>query len=997
MKKYIYYIFSLLFLTISACTGMEEFDETIPGDDAVIFSLRTTAGVVTRSEDTSVEEKMAKIDVFFVTEEGSVYYHEQVLNEKSDPVYKQGEFTLIKRRSEFTENAKYYVYVIANAKADISNVQSLDALQALTQEDDDLHLSGLVDGAPSLFLMDGFANITGAQSASPVAVVINDGVAQNKTYLTGVLRRAAAKIILNITQGDNVQFKERIPTEGVLLGEALYSFYQLPVSTLVLTPDGSSWHNSTKVTTDDQRINGKTFTWTYVDGKPHIQIIGYAYANDWGDTEITKETSMLLNIPMLWDHDNDDSTDPESRPNSWFKVPLSKENKFDRNTCYQINIKINAVGAQDKSSVIELQDIEYVTQDWITHTVTVGQNDSNPEYLMLNTDLVQIYNENVDATSLTFSSSSYIKSITLKDVYKQNSDGSFTKESDSHKAYYINKFGVTTELGSNIVSTISAVAEPGKLNGGITITSPIVPATQTEINQQIAALVKPVAPTVTPPVAPQEPEGKPVEPESVEEPIQPNPQNYVPNNTREYEYRYNTESKKFQRKSWWSNWPDIDDPESYTNALKDYQADLAAYNQYLTDYKAYQNALAQWMSTDEYKNYEPVLEAYNAELQAYEAVMNAYQTELDAYNAAIDAIKAAAEGEETHYDTIRYLEFEVINETGQTATFRVMQYPVIYVVNQQGYYSYRDDFIATDGTVVHYQNRKANYFTTAYWHGYRLRVQNGDSWSDVDNVTRYETIYKFGNNYYALSGNATVQIEDRYGPEFTKDGKVYRKYYNSLNDTPGVVFTSDVVRSVYTSGNNIGKANLVQYQIYDNRNGWNYSNSKDPGNQRMYHVRVTSTSGQYTVGRPRIIDDDGNLTNDVERGHTDDSEDNSLLVSPSFMIASQLGVTSPVSSASESNYERAVAQCKNYVETYFVDLDNDNQWDQGEEVIHYHDWRLPTAAEIAIIANLQGKQNGAVDVVLAGKNYFCASPSRSVPGLASGTNGYFIRCIRDAY
>ena len=831
MKKYIYYIFSLLFLTISACTGMEEFDEAIPGDDAVIFSLRTTAGVVTRSEDTSVEEKMAKIDVFFVTEEGSVYYHEQVLNEKSDPVYKQGEFTLIKRRSEFTANAKYYVYVIANAKADISNVQSLDALQALTQEDDDLHLSGLVDGAPSLFLMDGFANITGAQSDSPVAVVINDGVAQNKTYLTGVLRRAAAKIILNITQGDNVQFKERIPTEGVLLGEALYSFYQLPVSTLVLTPDGSSWHNSTKVTTDDQRINGKTFTWTYLDGKPHIQIIGYAYANDWGDTEITKETSMLLNIPMLWDHDNDDSTNPESRPNSWFKVPLSKENKFDRNTCYQINIKINAVGAQDKSSVIELQDIEYVTQAWITHTVTVGQNDSNPEYLMLNTDLVQIYNENVDATSLTFSSSSYIKSITLKDVYKQNSDGSFTKESDNHKAYYINKFGVTTDLGSSIVSTISAVAEPGKLNGGITITSPI---------------------------------------------------------------------------------------------------------------------------------------------------------------------KGSDESEDTHYDTIRYLEFEVTNETGQTATFRVMQYPVIYVVNQQGYYSYRDDFIATDGTVVHFQNRKANYFTTAYWHGYKLQIKNGNNWSNVDNDTRYETIYTYGNNYYALSGNATAQIQNRYGPEFTKDGKVYRKYYNDFRYL-NTVFTSDVVRSVYTSGNNIGKADLDEYQINDKRNGWKYSGSKDPGNQRMYHVRVTSTSGQYTVGRPRIIDDDGNLTDDVERGHTDDSEDNSLLVSPSFMIASQLGVTSSVSEANESNYERAVAQCKNYVETYFVDLDNDNQWDQDEEVIHYHDWRLPTAAEIAIIANLQGKQNGAVDVVLAGKNYFCASPSRSVPGLASGTNGYFIRCIRDAY
>lgn len=951
---------------------------------------------MTRFEDTEPEEKMAKLDVFFIEEGGSVFYHETI-DRASNPVYKQGEFTLNKKRSDFAVNVKYYVYIVANATADLAKVGTKADLMALVQEDENLYLSGFgVEGAPDIFLMDGYADVKENDSKVPVAVTVNDGT-NGKTSLTGILRRAAAKVIINITQGDNVQFKQRIPDEGNLQGEALYSIYQLPVSTLVLTPDGSSWHNSKKVTTPDQRINNTTFTWTEGnDGKPQIRIIAYAYANDWSDTEITKETSMILNLPMLWDHDNDKTNDPESRPNSWFKIPLSRENKFERNTCYQINIKINAVGAQDKSSVIELQDIEYVTREWITQRVEVGQNESKPQYLMLNTDLVEIYNENVDATSLTFSSSSYIKSITLKDVYKQNSDGSFTKESDSHKAYYINKFGVTTELGSNIVSTISAVAEQNKLNGGITITSPIVPATQTEINQQIAALVKPVPPTVTPPVAPQEPEGKPVEPESVEEPTQPNPQDY---NTREYEYQYNTQSKKFQRKSRWSNnWQDIDDPESYTNALKNYEADLAAYNQYLTDYEAYQNALAQWMSTDEYKNYEPVLEAYNAELQTYEAVMNAYQTELDAYNAAVDAIKASAEGEETHYDTIRYLEFEVTNETGQTATFRVMQYPVIYVVNQQGYYSYRDDFIATDGSVVHYQNRKANYFTTAYWHGYKLQIKNGDNWSYVDDVTRYETVYKYDNNYYALSGNKPVQITRRMGPEFTEDGKEYRKYYNSLSSTPGEVFTSDVVISVYTdtSDPNVGKANLDEY--YYSSGNWKYSNSKDPGNQRMYHVRVTSTSGQYTVGRPRIIDDNGNPTSDVESGHTDDSEDNSLLVSPSFMIASQLGVTSSVSSATDSNYERAVVQCKNYVETYFVDKDNDNQWDQGEDVVHYRDWRLPTAAEIAIIANLQAKTNGAVDVVLAGQYYFCASPSKAVPGLANyTTSGYFIRCIRDAY
>ena len=952
---------------------------------------------MTRFEDTEPEEKMAKLDVFFIEEGGSVFYHETI-DRASNPVYKQGEFTLNKKRSDFAVNVKYYVYIVANATADLAKVGTKADLMALVQEDENLYLSGFgVEGAPNIFLMDGYADVKENDSKVPVAVTVNDGT-NGKTSLTGILRRAAAKVIINITQGDNVQFKQRIPDEGNLQGEALYSIYQLPVSTLVLTPDGSSWHNSKKVTTPDQRINNTTFTWTEGnDGKPQIRIIAYAYANDWSDTEITKETSMILNLPMLWDHDNDKTNDPESRPNSWFKIPLSRENKFERNTCYQINIKINAVGAQDKSSVIELQDIEYVTREWITQRVEVGQNESKPQYLMLNTDLVEIYNENFDATSLTFSSSSYIKSITLKDVYKQNSDGSFTKETDSHKAYYINKFGQITDLSSDIISTISAIAETGKLNGGITITSPIVPATQAEINLQIAALNKPLPPTVTPPVPPEEPEGKPVEPESVEEPTQPEPQDYVPNNTWKYEYRYNTQSKKFQMKSRRSNnWQDIDDPKSYTEALENYEAYLAAYNQYLTDYEAYQNALDQWMSTDEYKNYEPVLEAYNAELQTYEAVMNAYQTELDAYNAAVDAIKASAEGEETHYDTIRYLEFEVTNETGQTATFRVMQYPVIYVVNQQGYYSYRDDFIANDGTVVHYQNRKANYFTTAYWHGYKLQIKNGDNWADVDGTTRYETIYSYSGNYYALSGNNVVRITNRYAPEFTEDGKVYRKYYNSLNNAPGTVFTSDVVREVYTSGNNIGKADLDQYA--NSNNAWRYSDSKDPGNQRMYHVRVTSTSSQYTVGRPRIIDDNGNPTSDVESGHTDDSEDNSLLVSPSFMIASQLGVTSSVDSPSESNYERAVTHCKNYVETYFVDKDNDNQWDQGEEVVHYHDWRLPTAAEIAIIADLQGKANGAVDVVLAGQFYFCASLSKAVTGLKEySSSGYFIRCIRDAY
>ena len=350
---------------------------------------------------------------------------------------------------------------------------------------------------------------------------------------------------------------------------------------------------------------------------------------------------------------------------------------------------------------------------------------------------------------------------------------------------------------------------------------------------------------------------------------------------------------------------------------------------------------------------------------------------------------------EWHFNTIRYIEFEVENADGIKAEFLVMQYPVIYITNQQGYYSYRDDFIAADGTVVNYQNRRPNYLTAAYWGSYKIQKKSGSNrWSDVQNSSGYGAVQTDqAGNYYVDGKKLTSQNRDYYY-EYTEGGDTYRKIFSSI----GEVFTSDVMTEYYSSGTNLGKAKLYEYKFKSSQDGWNTNTeSKVPGNQRMYHVHVTATSSDYTVGRPRIVDENGNITTDVENGQTDDSADNARLVSPSFMIASQLGVTSSVSSVSDSNYARAVNQCKNYVETYYDDLNNNNKWDSGETVHHYKDWRLPTAEEIRIIAELQGKTNGAVDTVLAGKYYFCASPQKYVRGAGSGTDYYFIRCIRDAY
>ena len=170
----------------------------------------------------------------------------------------------------------------------------------------------------------------------------------------------------------------------------------------------------------------------------------------------------------------------------------------------------------------------------------------------------------------------------------------------------------------------------------------------------------------------------------------------------------------------------------------------------------------------------------------------------------------------------------------------------------------------------------------------------------------------------------------------------------------------------------------------------------------MYHVRITSSSEKYIVGRPRLIDDEGRYTDNAEIGHTADDANNAKLVSPSFMLASQLGVTSSSTLSTsggvvvDSQYQRAIEQCKNYVETTYDDKNNNGVWDSGETIHHYDDWRLPTEAEIAIISSLQ-YNSVAVDEVLAGQYYYCASPTRYANGKSSGTDGGFIRCIRDAY
>ena len=268
-------------------------------------------------------------------------------------------------------------------------------------------------------------------------------------------------------------------------------------------------------------------------------------------------------------------------------------------------------------------------------------------------------------------------------------------------------------------------------------------------------------------------------------------------------------------------------------------------------------------------------------------------------------------------NAIRYFTLVVTNQEGITREVTVAQYPLEYITNQQGWYSYRSDFYTGTYAPTTYEY-KGSRRVAADW--------DNNSW---DYSTSVQNNYFFGSKVARMNDDGTSRL-----------------YYYSW--------------SQYGSTVNTNAGNLTSLD-----------------NARMYHVQITASSGKYTIGIPK---QDAN-------GFTDDGEDNAELVSPSFMIASQLGATQPPTSV-----EQAERHCREYVEVH--DPDNDPDTDNA---IHYDNWRLPTAAEIQIIIDFQYAENAAMDEVLSGPYYWSATGQVNNPGSGDDGTQSAVRCIRDVY
>lgn len=167
-------------------------------------------------------------------------------------------------------------------------------------------------------------------------------------------------------------------------------------------------------------------------------------------------------------------------------------------------------------------------------------------------------------------------------------------------------------------------------------------------------------------------------------------------------------------------------------------------------------------------------------------------------------------------------------------------------------------------------------------------------------------------------------------------------------------------------------------KYYENsyiRSFYDDTSSDNLKNNRMYIIQVSSTKdSKYNIAHPNI---------DKSTGYTNDE-----VVSPAFMIASQLGAVR----SAYFNQSRAKTHCETYREV---------KKENGKQVI-YDGWRLPTKTEIQFIVDFQqesyknnkGKTKQPIKPVLEGANYYTLNNKTVATGVESGDE-VFVRCVRD--
>lgn len=370
-------------LTMAGCSAQDDFF-TETSSESLSIKPSVTEATVSRAVASAIALREAALDNLYV----KIFdkeYQEQSVNKKFDSnlqsekkeVLGQGNW---KVDLNLQENKDYFVYSIANAKEDLTQVNSLADLEKKEQTDEDIWKPYSSDNATKNFLMTAI-NSKWTVSKEPTQTI------ESK------LTRAAAKIVVNL----------KINVKGYeVVGKPTWQLLNYNTQTTLFGPNTA------------KNIASMSETETMAETTDGYQLVTYSYATSWGDNASAPQAKIKVMLKK-----------GEEKPvDYYYSIPVrdpKKTKSLDRNYVYTANATVTSLGSSSDITYGDAMDLVYDVQKW-TQGEETTINAGEQKYLLVSPTFMIMKNQRFDNSTIKFYGSGKCTVETSK-IYYYDKDG----------------------------------------------------------------------------------------------------------------------------------------------------------------------------------------------------------------------------------------------------------------------------------------------------------------------------------------------------------------------------------------------------------------------------------------------------------------------------------------------------------------------------------------------------------------------------------------------
>ena len=383
-------------LTMAGCSAQDDFF-TETSSESLSIKPSVTEATVSRAAVASAQTlREAALDNLYV----KIFdkeYQEQRVNKKFDHNLQSNQKEILGQGNwkvdlNLQENKDYFVYSIANAKEDLTKVNSLADLEKKVQTDEDIWKPYSSDNATKNFLMTAI-NSKWTVSKEPIQTI------ESK------LTRAAAKIVVNL----------KINVEGYeVVGVPTWQLLNYNTQTTLFGPITA------------KNIASMSETETMAKTADVYQLVTYSYATSWDDNASAPQAKIKVMLKKKGE---------EKPVDYYYSIPVRdpKETKsLKRNYVYTANATVTSLGSSSDITYGDAMNLVYDVQKW-TQGEETTINAGDQKYLLVSPTFMIMKNQRFDNSTIKFYGSGECNVETVE-IYYYDKNGN--KQSCSGSQYF---------------------------------------------------------------------------------------------------------------------------------------------------------------------------------------------------------------------------------------------------------------------------------------------------------------------------------------------------------------------------------------------------------------------------------------------------------------------------------------------------------------------------------------------------------------------------------